>query len=179
MSATRKGEESVMSKLADDALEALGAQEPDVHDPSETVGSLKDKKKMPSKDDLPKYRNPVMQALMENRPGGQGRHKNPADFQRGHARQPKHRGRGLEAGVRKLAESDSLRLFLKGLNWALRERKFESVRKLEQFLDKYGIEHNGGSWELVDPVGPRGGFRYPLSVSWSSGSEPEGVTVTA
>lgn len=186
MSATRKGEESVMSKLADDALDALGglSREADELDLSELVGSLKDKKKMPKKEDMPARRNPVMQALMEGRPGaGQGKHKNPADFQRGHARRPKHRHRGLEAGISKFAESDSLRLFLRGLNWALRDRKFESVMKLKQFLDQYGVEQRGpGSWELVDPVGPKGGFRYPLSVSWSEGSMPgeiEGVTVTA
>jgi hypothetical protein len=45
----------------------------------------------------PSKRNVVQQSLVERGGRGQGHHKNKQDFERGHARQPKHKGRGLEA----------------------------------------------------------------------------------
>jgi len=41
----------------------------------------------------PAHRNPVVQGLIERGTGGAGKHKNPQDFARGHARAPKHKGK--------------------------------------------------------------------------------------
>lgn len=40
----------------------------------------------------PTQRNPVVQGLIERGTSGAGKHKNPQDFARGHARNPKHKG---------------------------------------------------------------------------------------
>jgi Protein of unknown function (DUF2958)/Papain-like cysteine protease AvrRpt2 len=42
--------------------------------------------------DAPAGRNPVVQGLIERGSAGAGKHKNKGDYERGHARQPKHKG---------------------------------------------------------------------------------------
>lgn len=65
----------------------------------------------PKKPRLPKERNVIQQSLIERGTAGAGRHKNKQDYERGRARQPKHKGLEREAGVellpyeRALAES--------------------------------------------------------------------------
>ena len=47
--------------------------------------------------EAPAQRNPVVQGLIERGSAGAGKHKNKQDFDRGHARAPKHKGRGWGA----------------------------------------------------------------------------------
>ena len=47
--------------------------------------------------EAPSQRNPVVQGLIERGTSGAGSHKNKQDFDRGHARAPKHKGRGWGA----------------------------------------------------------------------------------
>jgi hypothetical protein len=42
--------------------------------------------------EAPSQRNPVVQGLIERGTSGAGKHKNPQDYARGHARNPKHKG---------------------------------------------------------------------------------------
>ena len=65
----------------------------------------------PKKPRLPKERNVIQQVLVERGSAGAGNHKNKQNYDRGHARQPKHKGLEREAGQellpyeRALAES--------------------------------------------------------------------------
>jgi hypothetical protein len=47
----------------------------------------------------PAQRNVVVQGLIERGTSGAGKHKNKQDYERGHARQPKHRGKGYDESM--------------------------------------------------------------------------------
>ena len=47
--------------------------------------------------EAPAQRNPIVQGLIERGNAGAGKHKNKQDFDRGHARNPKHKGKGWGA----------------------------------------------------------------------------------
>jgi hypothetical protein len=49
--------------------------------------------------EAPARRNPVVQGLIERGTSGAGKHKNKQDYERGHARNPKHKGRGYDESM--------------------------------------------------------------------------------
>ena len=49
--------------------------------------------------EAPAHRNPVVQGLIERGTSGAGKHKNKQDYERGHARNPKHKGRGYDESM--------------------------------------------------------------------------------
>lgn len=88
----------------------------------------------PKKEVLPnpvKTRDLGVQGLIERGGAGAGKHKNKQNFERGHARAPKHKGRGYEEGMTELAKTassgDSLAHYLRSWWSALEDQLIASA----------------------------------------------------
>lgn len=99
----------------------------------------------PKKEVLPnpvKTRDLGVQGLIERGGAGAGKHKNKQNFERGHARAPKHKGRGYEEGMTELtktASGDSLASFLRQWWGALEDQLIASALVIggECSVEKY------------------------------------------
>jgi hypothetical protein len=102
--------------------------------------------------DLPKMRNPVVQGMIE-RSWGAGKHKNPQDYARGHARHPKHKGRDhMEAAT----DLDKEARFHEGPEgreeWEewFAEQPQEFQEEWESNTEEYGDQFKAAGWEGYD-----------------------------